>query len=120
MLWRYSRRDTKVLLLATLLVFSGYGLLLGQSWRTELRTNPSQVTANTVGVVAGVPENEVNTYAAALDERARTLDAREDAIMRASEASSTLRYVTFGGLGLFGLILLNFYLDHKRRMSLGV
>ncbi len=120
MMWRYSRRDTKVLLLATLLVFSGYALLLGQSWRTHLRTHSYQVTANTVGVVAGVPENEINTYVAALDERARVLDAREENIVRTSNNNNSLLLVTLGGLGLFGLILLNFYLDHKRRMSLGV
>lgn len=121
MLWRYSRKDTKVLLLATLLVFSGYGLLLGQSWRTLAPVAPSPTTtlANTVGVFAGVPENEINTYVAALDAREAALDAREASLeTRAAPVDRrTLSIVSIGGAGLLGLILLNFYLDTKRRVS---
>lgn len=120
MLWRYSRRDTKVLLLATLLVFSGYAVVLGQSWQDTLVRNQQMLLAESVGVLAAVPENEMNTYSAALDERSRQLDEREKAmggqVSRAD--TTTLWVVTVGGMCLFGLILLNFYFDHKRRLSM--
>jgi hypothetical protein len=120
MLWRYSRKDTKVLLLATLLLFSGYALLLAQDWQQALVTRPV-LTASTVGVVASVNENDVNRYTAALDARARELDAREAALTGNNSVSTdttTLLTVSVIGIGLLGLILLNFYLDHKRRLSL--
>lgn len=119
MLWRYSRKDTKVLLLATLLVFSAYALLLGQSWQDAVRTD-FNIKAETVGVLAGVSENEVNTYVAQLDARSRALDAREASIVGQTPTTdtTTLLLVTVGGTTLLGLILLNFYLDSKRRMSL--
>ncbi len=117
MLWRYSRRDTKVLLVATLLVFSGYGLLLTQSWR-EIRSTP--LTANTVGVVAGVEANRFNTLAQRLDERERAVSTREAALIRGEGGESdayTLTLVSVGGGALLALILLNFYLDAKRRRT---
>jgi hypothetical protein len=119
MLWRYSRKDTKVLLLATLLIFSGYALLLGQGWQASARSH-ANLTAETIGVLAGVDENRVNTYVSQLDERARTLDAREAALLAQPPATDTrtLLAITLVGSGLLGLILLNFYLDSKRRMSL--
>jgi hypothetical protein len=120
MLWRYSRKDTKVLLLATLLLFSGYALLLAQDWQQALVTRPV-LTASTVGVVASVNENDVNRYTAALDARARELDAREAALTGNNSVSTdttTLLTVSVIGIGLLGLILLNFYLDHKRKLSL--
>lgn len=112
MLWRYSRRDTKVLLLATLLVFGGYALLLAQSWRSSVG-HEVPITANTVGVFAGVEENGINTLAQNLDARERSLDARE-AALRGGDAK-TLSAVTVMGGVLLALILLNFYLDNKRR-----
>jgi hypothetical protein len=118
MLWQYSRKDTKVLLLATLLVFTGYGLLLARDWQTA-RYHDAMLTAQTVGVFVGVPENPVNSYMTQLDERARELDAREMALADASGANTqTLTLITLIGIGLLGLILLNFYLDGKRRLSL--
>jgi hypothetical protein len=118
MLWCYSRTNTKVLLLATLLVFSGYALLLGQGWQAAARTQVN-LTGEAVGVLAGVEPNSVNTYMNQLDERARALDAREAAIVSQSTTDTrTLLAVTLVGAGLLGLILLNFYLDSKRRMSL--
>ncbi|MBP9760103.1 MAG: hypothetical protein KBD24_01915 [Candidatus Pacebacteria bacterium] len=120
MLWRYSRTDTKVLLLATLLVFSGYALLLAHDFR-KARTREVLLTAQTIGVLASVPENGINTLAQQLDARARELDAREATLLRASEGQGTdtrvLVLVGIIGAGLLGLILLNFYLDSKRRVS---
>jgi hypothetical protein len=119
MLWKHSRTDTKILLLATLLVFSGYGLLLGHSWRVATETRMA-LSANTVGVLAQVPENEVNSYVAELDARERALSEREAqlSIVRVTSDTTTLTVVTVGGAVLLGLILLNFYLDQKRRVSL--
>ena len=121
MMWQYSRRDLKVLLLATLLVFSGIGLMLGRDWRTasELSYSTTFVTANSVGVLAAVPENSASTLAAQLDERARELDAREATLVRTQGTDTrTLTIVSIMGAGLLGLILLNFYLDTRRRNSL--
>ncbi len=121
MLWRYSRSDTKVLLVATLLVFSGYGLLLSHEWQSAAPSVGFQA-ANTVGVQLGVPENEINTRVAQLDEREAAIVAREQAIAQTSPGrgadATTLFWVTIAGIGLLGLILLNFYLDSRRRYSL--
>lgn len=107
---------------STLLVFSGYGLLLGAQWQTviESRLMTAPQTAQTVGVVAGVEENRVNGYLAELDARAALLDEREERLASVGVADTgTLLYVTMAGFGLLGLIMLNFYLDHMRRMHLG-
>lgn len=116
MLWRYSRQDSKVLLVTTLLVFSGYGLLLSASWRTQ--EEYQVLTAQSVGVFAGVEANPTNQYMAALDERARELEAREAALRHVEGVADKriLALITLGGGVLMGLILLNFYLDHKRRV----
>jgi hypothetical protein len=118
MLWRYTQRETKTLLLATLLVFSAGGLLLADSWQ-EVRTRA--LTANTVGVLAEVPENQVNTYLAELNERERLLAARESALIGGAVPTSdtTLTVVSLAWGFLLALILMNFYLDHKRRLLLG-
>ncbi len=105
----------KVLLVATLLLFSGYGLLLANSWREVALTTGMQ-TASTVGVYVGVPENQVNTYMAQLNEREAELLLREQALASASGTDRmTLLLITLIGSGLLGLILLNFYLDMQRR-----
>jgi uncharacterized iron-regulated membrane protein len=121
MMWQYTRRETKLLLLATLLVFSGYGLILSQNWQVaqqdELRA--SQV-ATPVGVLAAVPENEVNTLVQQLQSKEEELAVREAELLRAGSRTDTktLALVTIIGAGLLGLILLNFYLDMRRRHSL--
>jgi len=121
MLWRYSRQNTKVLLVATLLVFAGYGLLIAGSWR-EVALEVGPQAANTVGISLGVPENEVNVRLAQLDAREAALAERERALAEvrgtARTDSMTLLLITLVGIGLLGLILLNFYLDLRRRHSL--
>jgi hypothetical protein len=119
MMWQYTRRETKALLLATLLVFSGLGLMMGTSWEalhTDARS--TTLTASSVGVVAAVEENPTGTLAAQLDARARELDAREAALAASGTDTRTLMIVSIMGAALLGLILLNFYLDTRRRYSL--
>ncbi len=118
MLWRYTRRDTKVLLLATLLTVSGYAYLLADSWKHELVQ--SMQTAQVVGVFASVAPNEANTRMAALDAREAELQARESLLFEeiTRRDRTMLVIVTAIGAVLLVLILLNFYLDQKRRMSL--
>ena len=80
----------------------------------------SYYAANSVGVFAGVEENEVNALATQLDARERALNAREEALLTAQSSTTdelTLLLLTLSGFGMFGLILLNFYLDGRRRMS---
>ncbi len=120
MVWQYSRRDTKLLLLATLMVASSYALLLAHDLRQPSVSTGALPAA--IGVYAGVTENTVNTYMASLDQRAQQLDAREAALNAQAAAANgtdqrTLWWVAILGAGLLGLILLNFYLDHKRRFS---
>lgn len=119
MFWQYTRRDSKVLLLATLAVFSAYGLLLARD--LGMGRDARMVPAQTIGVFAGVEENEVNTLAAQLRAREEELDAREAALSGAVPAQinpTTLLAIVCIGAGLLGLILLNFYLDSTRRRSL--
>ncbi|HCC04849.1 TPA: hypothetical protein DEP58_00910 [Patescibacteria group bacterium] len=119
MFWLYSKREIKLLLNTTLVLFSAFALLLGQSWSIALQQD-SDLTANTVGVYAGVEENGVNTLVAQLDEREKMLDARELALTtsQGSGDRKVLLLITLMGSGLLGLILMNFYLDSKRRKSL--
>ncbi len=116
MLWQYTRRDTKVLLLAVLATFSAYGFLVGEGWRTA--SSGMHLTANTVAVMAGVEENRTNTLLAELNARERALAAREAAAgagLRSDDG--ILLVVTLIGTSLLGLILLNFYLDSRRRFT---
>lgn len=118
MFWRHSKSETKSLLSATLILFSAYAFLIGQSWKNVI-TEELQITANSVSVYAGVEENEINTLVAQLHEREKTLEARENAIASRSVVAdnTTLLLVTIIGGSLLGLILLNFYLDSRRRTS---
>jgi hypothetical protein len=106
------------LLFATLCTFSAYGLLIGQSWNERVREMP--ITANSVGILAAVPPNEINTRNAELDQREHALAMREEMLKQRETGrdDTTLLLVSIIGAGLLGLILLNFYLDSKRRMSL--
>jgi len=121
MMWQYTQQETKVLLVATLFVFAGFGLLIASSWQTSAVAE--RQLANSVGVLAGVPENEYNSLAIALDERAEELDAREEALLLQAQAQvdadqHMLLLISVIGAGLLGLILLNFYLDAHRRRTL--
>jgi len=121
MFWAHSTRELKALLVATLMLFSAFALVAGGSLHNVALKYYEQ-TANTVGVFAGVKENELNTYVAELDERERVLVAREEALLASQSSSAnsdiTLLLLTLSGFGMFGLILLNFYLDSRRRISL--
>ena len=119
MFWLYSKKEIKLLLNTTLLLFVAFALLLGQSWNNALQED-SELTANTVGVFAGVEENGVNTLAVQLDEREKVLNARELALATSQSTGNkkVLLLITLMGCGLLGLILMNFYLDSKRRRSL--
>lgn len=119
MFWERSRKEMKMLLVATLLLFSAFALVITNSW-VALYTENSSLPANSVGIYASVQENGVNTLAAQLDAKERELNAREQAIIQLETKNDTipLLLVSLTGLGLFGLILLNFYLDSKRRLSI--
>lgn len=118
MFWLYSKKEVKLLLNATLLLFAAFALVLGQGW--QVIHEQEQLTANSVSVYVGVEENEVNTLLAQLDEREKVLDAREVALNTAQNSGDkkVLLLITLMGGGLLGLILMNFYLDSKRRRSL--
>lgn len=118
MFWRHSKNETKALLTATLFLFSAYTLLLAQSWNSVI-VEELQLDANSVGVYAGVEENEVNLLMAQLDEREKTIEAREYAISQQGliEDETLLLMMSIMGASLLGLILLNFYLDSKKRVS---
>jgi len=111
-----------MLLNATLLLFAAYAFIIGHSWKDALQEQHMTTQANVVSVGAAVEETETNILVSQLDDRARELDAREAALTRQAPAPSTdtrtLALITVIGTGLLGLILLNFYLDHRRRMSL--
>jgi hypothetical protein len=121
MFWNYSRSDTKLLLLATLILFAGYALLFAQDIRMA-RVESTVLTAQSIGVFAAVPETETNKLAMELARWEEDLATREAALASAERVPQTDPYVLLliagVGIGLLGLILLNFYLDHKRRMSL--
>lgn len=115
----YSKKETKLLLNTTLVLFAAFAIVLGQSWKLMQTTN-TELTANSVGVFAGVPENEINGLVAQLDEREKALAVREATLVstQSTPDSKVLMLVLAMGTGLLGLILLNFFLDSKRRNSL--
>jgi|GEM_PF-3521368 len=121
MLWHYSRRESKLLLLATLVLSSGYAFLLAHDWQAQ---SPHDValSASAVSVAANVEQNKVNTLMAQLEQREQQLSQREAALTATyperAASDQTLFLVTMVGIGLLGLILLNFYFDSKRRLSL--
>lgn len=122
MFWKHSRRDTALLLNATLLLASAYAFVILEAWN-DVTVVPymENMVANSVGVYAGVEENEVNGIVAQLDAWEEELAQREDTLVRAEQKTNDrypLRIITVIGFGLLGLILLNFYLDAKRRVSL--
>ncbi len=120
MFWKYSNKDTKLLLVATLFLFAAFALFISGSLK-KIDNGKTSITANSIGVFAEVEQNEINSTMAKLDARSKELDLREARIMNNKSASfdrNTLLVMAVAGFGLFGLILLNFYLDFKRRISL--
>lgn len=84
--------------------------------------------ASVIGISAAVPENSFNTLALQLKEKENTLTQREEEIQnkelalakqREGREKSDMLYVTVGGGVLLFLVLFNFYLDYRRRQSLG-
>jgi len=78
-----------------------------------------------IGMTISVPENPINKLAlelkqkeAGLNEREQDLNEREKALAKASALNDNL-YIFMGGgiIVLFILVLMNFYLDYKRRKS---
>lgn len=119
MFWEYSKKETKILLNATLLTFAAGALFLGQSYKETVQEE--RLVANSVGIYAQVQKNEVNTLVAQLDEKERELAQREQALIqreRLDNEKQILLIVALVGGSLLGLILLNFYLDAKRRRFL--
>ncbi len=118
MFWKYTIKDTKVMLNATLLLFSVFAFFVGYGWKHAFETG-QMITANTVGVYAGVEKNEVNTLMAQLEKKEKELDAKEMALVQRQNDYDkyTLGLISLVGFSLFGLILLNFYLDYKKRLS---
>jgi hypothetical protein len=120
MLWRYTRRDTKLLLLATLCVFSGYAYMLAEDWRM-VREEHASLPVSAVGLYASVSETDESRIAQELREKERELLAREAVLQNAEKKrSDSLMLWYASGIGgiLLALILLNFYLDYVRRRSL--
>jgi hypothetical protein len=116
MFWKHSKKDTKLLLNATLLLFAAYAFSYGHAWKEG---NIEMLPANTVGVFAGVERNEVNTIVANLDAREKDIVAREQALVYAQASDTRMFIVTVTmGAGLLGLILFNFYLDFHRRKNI--
>ena len=75
-----------------------------------------------IGMNVGVPENPFNKLALQLDEKEarlneqeKRLDERTDVLGIGNNIGLWLMVIAFGIGALFVLILLNFYLDIKRR-----
>lgn len=107
---------------SALLIVAGILFLVGAATFEEIRSSVGQAAAE-VGLSAKVSPNEWNTIALQLEEkdsrlqgRAAELDERERALnaSRTSELKLAPWFIV-SGLALFGLVLLNFYLDYRRR-----
>lgn len=79
--------------------------------------------ANAVGVFAGVPTNPYNTLAAELALKEAELSTREALLAaeqnRSTDEAASLRALLIGSFVVSGIVLvlviLNFYLDYRRR-----
>ncbi|MFA5831576.1 MAG: hypothetical protein WC878_07150 [Candidatus Paceibacterota bacterium] len=104
--------------IVSLVVLSGYGV-------SSLGTvGFIKQMSSAVGMTAGVPENEFNKLAqelkqkdTAITEREKALAERETIILREQKINNARlsALILVIGLVLFSLILLNFYLDAKRK-----
>lgn len=71
-----------------------------------------------VGMSVGVPENSINKLALELKNKESQLDQREQAIAEreAAAGDQAVAYYLAGGIAiLFILVIVNFFLDHRRR-----
>lgn len=104
--------------------------------RSQTLSYMADQMANAVGVSTGVEENQYNTVAKQLEERAEELDSREMALRdleqqvveQVSEERRSERriflYVSVVGVIILSLLLANFYFDikwrKKRSQKIGV
>jgi hypothetical protein len=119
----------KVLLLYVVVVWAfSVTFLTGQTSFAQRDSGAAGYLANVIGVSASVPPNPENTVAAQLAQkekelnaRDQALSAREQAILSELDAQAKAReekvyvYLFLITVLLFGLLAVNFYLDHKRR-----
>ena len=73
-----------------------------------------------VGVTVGVKPNPFNTLAQQLDKKEEDLKAKEQLLEKRileenNLGDQTLQYLLFIGGGLLALVVLNFYLDYRRK-----
>jgi hypothetical protein len=109
---QYAKDATVVAFMA---IVGVYALLLGANWNAYLNTQPAAV-----GVSVGIAPTEANTKMAQLVEKEKELIEREVALQttQQSVAANTplsIIYTTVMGLILLLMVLLNFYLDYRRR-----
>jgi hypothetical protein len=106
--------------IVSLIVLSGYGI-------SSLGTAGfARQVGMAIGMTAGVPENQYNTLAqslkqrdAAVTEKEKALAEKEAAVLQEQGMSNAQLSSLVIGIGtvLLALILLNFYLDAKRRRA---
>lgn len=96
-----------------------YSALLASSWSDIYVETHRQPAA--VGVSVNVAENEYNALAEELSAKEQELQKREAALNAFPSGtpiegpSNAIVYTTLVGLILLTLILMNFYLDYRRR-----
>lgn len=107
---------------ALILLFDG-GFIVEDT--AELSQNAQYYVANAISVSVGIPPTELNTMTAALTERQRELDAREQAIIEreitlqenpavAPQSDISTFLISVVLFILLSLIILNYGLDYAR------
>lgn len=124
-----KKKTISIIVIVVVILLLAVGTILPQTVALRMKLFAYRVSdqlGNAVGVSLGVPSNEYNklaqelsTYEKNLQEREGDIALREqDVAVREEEVQKETRaliYASLFGVILLGLILLNFYMDWKRR-----
>lgn len=111
--------DLRIFFLAFILVSFLYQIGLGPM---DVSKMIGARFSSAIGMNVGVPENPINSLAKQLDEKEKKLAQKETELAQREEDLKKIiredKTIVFMGLGiivLFILVLLNYFLDYRRR-----
>ncbi len=116
-----SRTTTLLLILFLLFLTVAGSVVLEDVYKADTLTLAKYYLAQ-IGVTVSIPSNPFNTLAQRLSEKESTLSVKEQelqkkeiALREEEKKDKTVLYFSLGGGVLLVLVLVNFYLDYRRR-----
>lgn len=111
--------DLRIFFLAFILVSFLYNIGLGP---VDISKIIGAKFSSAVGLSVGVPENPINTLARQLEEKEKRLAQKEEDLLKKEDdlkkiirEDKTVKFLMIGIVVLFFLVMLNYFLDYKRR-----